>query len=99
MALGQAYNIALGDQTSPTELFDLIRDGVGRRYASARHAKPIHREPRRGDLQFSRADISKAARLLGYRPAVRIMEGLQKTVDWYADNLAPVMEERKVAHG
>ena len=58
----------------------------------------MHREPRRGDLQFSRADISKAARLLGYRPAVRIMEGLQKTIDWYADNIVPLTEERKVAH-
>jgi len=98
MALGQAYNIALGDQTSLTELFDLIRNGVGRRYASARHAKAIHREPRRGDLQFSRADISKAQRLLGYRPAVRIMEGLEKTIEWYADNLL-VENELKVAHG
>jgi len=97
-ALGQAYNIALGDQTSLVELFDLIRDGVGRRYASARHAKAIHREPRRGDLQFSRADISKAERLLGYRPAVRIMEGLEKTIEWYADNLL-LAEELKVAHG
>ena len=97
-ALGQAYNIALGDQTTLTQLFDLIRDGVGRRYASARHAKAIHREPRRGDLQFSRADISKAERLLGYRPAVRIKEGLAQTIAWYADNLAPVIPEKKVAH-
>ena len=96
-ALGQAYNIALGDQTSLTELFDLIRDGVGRRYPPARHVRAIHRESRRGDLQFSRADISKAARLLGYRPAVRIMQGLERTIDWYADNLA-VADERKVAH-
>ncbi|HYL87283.1 MAG TPA: SDR family oxidoreductase [Burkholderiales bacterium] len=98
LALGQAYNIALGDQTSLTELFDLIRDGVARRHPAARHAKAIHREPRRGDLQFSRADISKAERLLGYRPAVRIMEGLEKTIEWYADNLV-VEAEKKVAHG
>jgi UDP-N-acetylglucosamine 4-epimerase len=57
----------------------------------------VHRAPRRGDLQFSRADISKAARLLGYRPTVRIMEGLQKTIGWYADNIG-IAEERKVAH-
>ncbi|HYR36697.1 MAG TPA: SDR family oxidoreductase [Burkholderiales bacterium] len=100
-ALGQAYNIALGDQTSLTELFELIRNGVARRYPAAKHVKVIHREPRRGDLQFSRADISKAARLLGYRPAVRIMEGLEKTIDWYADNLRrqeEMRDERKVAH-
>ena len=97
-ALGQAYNIALGDQTSLTELFELIRDGVAVRFPHVKQVKAVHREPRRGDLQFSRADISKAARLLGYRPAVRIMEGLQRTIDWYADNMVPLTQERKVAH-
>jgi UDP-N-acetylglucosamine 4-epimerase len=99
LALGQAYNIALGDQTSLTELYTLIRREVARRVPEVAGVKAIYREPRKGDILFSRADTSKAQRLLGYRPAIRIMEGLQKTVDWYADNLAPVMEERKVAHG
>ena len=98
LALGQAYNIALGDQTSLTELYEVIRDGVALRSPEVRQVKAVHHEPRRGDLQFSRADISKAVRLLGYRPAVRIMEGLQKTIDWYAGNIAPHSEERKVAH-
>jgi len=96
-ALGQAYNIALGEQTSLLELYDLIRSSLAERLPHVAQARVVHREPRRGDLQFSRADISKAARLLGYRPSVRIMEGLQKTIDWYADNLA-VAAERKVAH-
>ena len=96
-ALGQAYNIALGDQTSLTELYDMIRSTLAQRVPHIAHVRAVHREARRGDLQFSRADISKAQRLLGYRPAVRIMEGLQKTIDWYADNLL-IAEERKVAH-
>jgi UDP-N-acetylglucosamine 4-epimerase len=100
-ALGQAYNIALGEQTSLLELYDLIRSSLAERLPHVAQVRVVHREPRRGDLQFSRADISKATRLLGYRPAVRIMAGLQKTIDWYADNL--VMEDerqdqRKVAH-
>ena len=99
LALGQAYNIALGDQTSLLELYEIIRTQVARRLPQAAGVKAVHREPRKGDLMFSRADTSKAARLLGYRPAVRIMDGLQKTVDWYADNLVQVTEERKVAHG
>jgi len=98
LALGQAYNIALGDQTSLLELYEIIRTQVARRLPQAAGVKAVHREPRKGDIAFSRADISKAQRLLGYRPAVRIMEGLQKTVDWYADNLPQVTEERKVAH-
>jgi UDP-N-acetylglucosamine 4-epimerase len=98
VALGQAYNIALGDQTSLSELYEMIRAVVSTKYPEMTNVKAVHREPRRGDIAFSRADISKAQRLLGYRPSVRIMEGLQKTIEWYGDNLAPVMEERKVAH-
>ena len=30
-------------------------------------------------------DISKAKRLIGYQPEVRMEEGLQKTIDWYLD--------------
>jgi len=99
LALGQAYNIALGDQTSLVELYAMIRDVVARRFPHAKRVRAVHREPRMGDLQFSRADISKAERLLGYRPAVRIMAGLEQTIAWYAENLAPAQEERKVAHG
>ncbi len=92
-ALGQAYNIACGDQTSLLELFAMMRDRMG-----LKDVKPVHREPRKGDLPFSRADTSKAERLLGYRPAVRIMAGLERTIDWYAENLASVPRERKVAN-
>ena len=97
-ALGQAYNIALGDQTSLTELFRIIRGIVSRKFPHLATSEAVHREPRKGDLQFSRADTSKAERLLGYRPAVRIMEGLERTIEWYAQNLAPARQERKVAH-
>ncbi|HEY5899460.1 MAG TPA: SDR family oxidoreductase [Burkholderiales bacterium] len=97
-ALGQAYNIALGDQTSLIDLYELIRAGVSKKYPALKGVKAVHREPRKGDLQFSRADVGKAVQLLGYQPSVRIMEGLQKTIDWYAHNIVPVIEERKFAH-
>ena len=97
-ALGQTYNIALGDQTSLLQLFDLMKQVVARRIPQAGKARAVHREPRRGDLQFSRADTSKAERLLGYRPAVRIMAGLERTIDWYAENLASGRQEKRVAN-
>jgi UDP-N-acetylglucosamine 4-epimerase len=95
-ALNQVYNVALGDQTSLVELFEIIRSLLAPRFPHARVARPVYREPRRGDLRFSQADVSKAARLLGYQPAVRVAEGLQRAIDWYVADLLP--EERKVAH-
>jgi UDP-N-acetylglucosamine/UDP-N-acetylgalactosamine 4-epimerase len=97
-ALGQVYNIALGDQTSLLALYAMIREIVSRKLPQAGTAEAVHRELRRGDLPFSRADTSKAERLLGYRPAVRIMEGLERTIEWYAQNLAPAEQERRMVH-
>jgi nucleoside-diphosphate-sugar epimerase len=39
-----------------------------------------------GDVLHSRADISKAKKILGYSPKVAIKDGLIKTVDWYKNN-------------
>jgi UDP-N-acetylglucosamine 4-epimerase len=86
-ALDQAYNVALGEQTSLNELFAMIRAGLAPRLPHLRTVRPVHREPRTGDVALSRADIAKAQRLLGYRPQVRITQGLQRTIDWYADHL------------
>jgi UDP-N-acetylglucosamine 4-epimerase len=41
---------------------------------------------RAGDIRDSLADISKANRLLGYRPQVRIREGLRQTLEWFKAN-------------
>ena len=96
-AQNQAYNIGHGDETTLLELFDKIRAGVAQRMPHLKNAKPVFREPRKGDLKYSRADIGKAKRLLGYQPELRITEGLQRTIDWYAANLLKE-ERKKVAH-
>lgn len=36
-----------------------------------------------GDVPLTWADTSKACRLLGYRPAMRLEEGLERFVAWY----------------
>ncbi|MEM8961878.1 MAG: NAD-dependent epimerase/dehydratase family protein [Acidobacteriota bacterium] len=38
-----------------------------------------------GDVPITYADVSKAARLLGYRPKVPIREGLRRFVAWYEE--------------
>ena len=40
-------------------------------------------------MRFSRADISKAQRLLGYAPTCQVRAGLERAFDWYVDRLAP----------
>jgi UDP-N-acetylglucosamine/UDP-N-acetylgalactosamine 4-epimerase len=97
-ALNQAYNVAVGEQTSLSELFEMIRAILIPTYPHLRTVRAVHREERRGDIKFSKADIGKAKRLLGYRPGFRIMEGLERTIDWYVANLNPVEPLKQVAH-
>jgi UDP-glucuronate 4-epimerase len=40
-----------------------------------------------GDVPITYADVSKAARLLGYSPKVPIREGLRRFVAWYREDL------------
>jgi UDP-N-acetylglucosamine 4-epimerase len=88
-AVNQAYNIAHGEQTTLSELFELIRVMLVPRMAHLRSVRAVHRAPRRGDLPRSLANIDKAAQLLGYRPGFKIKDGLEQTIEWYAANLAP----------
>lgn len=75
---GQAYNIA-GDTS--WSLLDLL--GVLGRLLGV-EPRPHHTDPRRGDIRHSRADITEAERVLGYRPVVSFEEGLRRSIAWFA---------------
>jgi len=76
-AVGEVINVATGGRVSLVELFTALRRLL------AVEVEPEYREPRAGDVRDSQADITKAARLLGYRPSVTFDEGLARTVAWY----------------
>ena len=38
------------------------------------------------DVPTTQADVSKAARLLGWKPQIAIEEGLRRSVEWYREN-------------
>ena len=76
-ASGEVINVATAGRVSLNQLFRAVRDLVGA------DVEPIYAEPRAGDVRDSQADISKAARLLGYAPSVSFETGLEKTIAWY----------------
>jgi nucleoside-diphosphate-sugar epimerase len=76
-ASGEVINVASGGRVSLNQLFSAIRDLTGAR------VDPIYAPPREGDVKDSQADISKAQRLLGYKPLVSFEEGLRRTLEWY----------------
>ena len=40
----------------------------------------------KSDIKSTWADISKAGRLLNWKPQVSLAEGMKKTIDWYLEN-------------
>ena len=87
-AFGQVYNVALGQQTTLNQLFELIRDQVARFRPDASAARPRHGAFRPGDVRHSLADVSKAQRLLGYAPTHDVVTGLGIASAWYAGQAA-----------
>ena len=46
--------------------------------------RPVHVDPRPGDIRHSNADTSAARARLGYEPKVSLEEGLARTVAFFA---------------
>jgi UDP-N-acetylglucosamine 4-epimerase len=76
-AINQVYNIAYGEQTSLNDLFETIKSIAGSDLA------PKYGPERKGDVQHSLADISKAKNLLEYVPQINLKQGLTTTFEWY----------------
>jgi UDP-N-acetylglucosamine 4-epimerase len=81
-AKGHVYNVAVGHQTSLNELFDALKELMGKPQAEC-----LHGEFRKGDVRHSLANIDKARKLLGYCPKVECREGLRRTVEYFLANL------------
>lgn len=76
---GRVYNVACGQSLSVLELLRMICDRLRLPF------DPDFQPPRAGDVKDSWADISATECELGYRPVVTLTDGLQRTIDYYAD--------------
>lgn len=74
---GTAYNIGSGQTTSINTLVRTLQALLGTNLTPQRAPK------RAGDVLTTFADTAKAKRYLSFMPAVPLIEGLQKFIDWY----------------
>jgi UDP-N-acetylglucosamine 4-epimerase len=95
----RVYNVALGDQTSLNQLFASLKELLAARDGSFDCPPPVYRDFRAGDVRFSRADVSKARDLLGFKPTVRVHEGLSRALDWYVASLSPEKDAAEAVAG
>jgi len=76
-AINQVYNVAVGDNITINAMWDYLNK------INSTSLKAIHRDARQGDVRASLADISKARKLLGYDPQIKVHDGLRMAFDWY----------------
>ncbi|MBI4715721.1 MAG: GDP-mannose 4,6-dehydratase, partial [Nitrospirae bacterium] len=73
----EIVNLGESRTTALAELIAVIEESLGKKAVIERH--PV--QP--GDVPITYADVDKAKRILGYKPATEIREGIQRFVDWY----------------
>lgn len=78
VASGTTSNVGAGERTSLLDLLTML----GR--VSGRAVRYEHRPARVGDVRDSMASLERARTILGYRPVVRLEEGVRRTWDWFA---------------
>ncbi|OGS19486.1 MAG: Vi polysaccharide biosynthesis protein VipB/TviC [Elusimicrobia bacterium RIFOXYA2_FULL_50_26] len=77
---GQVFNVACNESYSVLDIAHAIEKAVNIKFVIN------HTPARAGDVRRTCADISKASKLLKYKPLVRFNDGLKKTVAWFNPN-------------
>jgi len=72
-AVGEIFNISTGQEHTIKQLVSIIQQ------VSARQSLVSHADPRAGEVRYSRANIEKARKLLGYSPKTSLKVGLLST--------------------
>jgi nucleoside-diphosphate-sugar epimerase len=73
---GETFNIACGESINLKAVLQYLAE------FSSQVVEPEYQAPRAGDVKHSLADISKAERMLGYRPVVPFREGWKRTFEF-----------------
>ncbi|MGB9627057.1 MAG: GDP-mannose 4,6-dehydratase [Thermodesulfobacteriota bacterium] len=73
----EIYNLGESQTTSLIELVKLIEETFGKKA----NIEMLASQP--GDVSITYANITKATRILGYQPRVKIEEGINRFIEWY----------------
>jgi CDP-glucose 4,6-dehydratase len=79
---GEAFNFGTGAPVGALELVRLIMERAGI------DLEPVVQGAARGEIDAQSLDSSKAHARLGWRPAVRLDNGLDRTIAWYREHAA-----------
>ena len=73
----EVFNLGESETIELRDLIRLIEDVLGKKA----HIERLPEQP--GDMPVTFANVTKARRLLGYRPSTTVKDGLQRFVEWF----------------
>ena len=76
----RVYNLGNKHPVTVSDFVTTLEKHMGKK--AKREYVPM---PKTGDVPFTHADVSRAARDLGYSPRTNLDDGLKKFVDWYKE--------------
>ena len=76
---GEVFQIASGLETSINKLAGTLRE------VTKRNLQIIYEPERAGEIKRNYSDISKAKRVLGFEPVVKLREGLHSLQEWHRE--------------
>ncbi len=79
---GEVYNVGGGNVASLNDVIVMVKEITGARL------NLNYVEPQKGDVQHTRADITKAKREIKFNPNVPLMEGSRKQIDFSRQNVS-----------
>ena len=87
---GENEDFNIGDDT-PLSIEALARE-IWKLTERSEPFRLAHAEPYTFDIQRRIPDVTKAQRVLGWRPSVRLEDGLRQTIEWLRNSGAPSQE-------
>jgi nucleoside-diphosphate-sugar epimerase len=72
------FNVGGGSRIALSAVLDILAAGIGGRA----RAQIVFKDPVKGDVMHTYADISLAGRELGYSPKVGVEEGIEREIEW-----------------
>jgi len=79
--IAEPINFGSGREETILDLADMLIDLAGKK----EKIRPVHVEPRIGEVKRLIANSARAKDLLGWQPQCKLEEGLEKFVQWYKD--------------
>lgn len=74
-------NIGTGKETNVNDIFNMLREASGNP-----DVKEVHGPVKEGEQKRSMLSYEKASSILGWKPQIKIREGLFKTFNWFKEN-------------